>query len=650
MNSRSSRILLGLLVAAMPLFSVACGSSASLGGSNGGGQSGSLNMMVSDASTEDWAAIDVKILSIALVPQGAGTPVTVYTAPSPAPSINLVELDQLGEILGNISVPVGTYSKAILTVGANPVDVTLTASANPQAGFELAPGTTVPPSQIQIQGATGASGSKTVPVTVGFSLPLTVTANSTNALDLEFDLSHPAFLVAHVPPASGQTIWAVNFNGPVRHQPIWDITRFILRHTYGNVSSVASDDNSIMITKDFPVEPPTNPETAIASSEMLQILVDGANGTLFYDVDAKTVATIKSFSTVANTLPGKYVRVAARYQAGGTLVAVRIWAANAFNSVWLSPEGHVLHVNTTTDVITVENEAGIGIPLAVDANTEFFFRTPWNAVSDSIPIGKGPSFLASGNFVRGFKIHCSVTDPLASPLVAQAIDIEIARYEGSISNANLNGFTYTRKFNTSSDNYTTTLRFISSNTPNGKDPSTGSPISGFKFWNFAYPTIVTSGTNVITSFDNATNGSVNFGGTVGLFPAAGASFAVWNDPAATNAWAAPWTVLVPTTLPVGAAATGYSNGSFMMSETGGINAVPVDLSTTTGSATLVYQVDRTNNIVTISFVDITTVAGQMTITNNLTSGTPVKVFGIPQADGSIKAYVVFYYTGMKSAM
>jgi len=425
MNSRSSRILLGLVVAAMPLFSVACGSSASLGGSNGGGgQTGNLNMMVSDASTEDWAAIDVKILSIALVPQGGGTPVTVYTAPSPAPSINLVELDQLGEILGNISVPVGTYAKAILTVGANPGDVTLTASANPEAGFELAPGTTVPPGQIQIQGATGVSGSMTVPVTVGFSSPLTVTANSTNALDLEFDLSHPAFLVAHVPPTTGQTIWAVNFNGPVRHHPIWDITRFLLRHTYGNVSSVASDDNSIMITKDFPVEPPTNPETAVASSQMLQILVDGTNGTLFYDVDAKTVTTIKNFMTVANTLPGRYVRVAARYQAGGTLVAVRIWAANAFNSVWLSPEGHVLHVNTTTDVITVENEAGIGIPLTVDANTQFFFRTPWNAIEDSMPIGQGPSFLTSGNFVRGFKIHCSVVDPLASPLVAQAIDIE----------------------------------------------------------------------------------------------------------------------------------------------------------------------------------------------------------------------------------
>jgi hypothetical protein len=82
MNSRLSRIFLGLVMAAMPLFSVACGSSSGAGlVSNGGGtQNGNVNMMVSDASTEDWANIGVKILSVSLVPQGGGSPVNVFTA------------------------------------------------------------------------------------------------------------------------------------------------------------------------------------------------------------------------------------------------------------------------------------------------------------------------------------------------------------------------------------------------------------------------------------------------------------------------------------------------------------------------------------------------------------------------------------------
>src|SRR4029077_10681649 len=164
MNSRLTRIFLGLVMAAMPLFSAACGSSYSNNlGSGGGGQNGNLNMVVSDASTEDWAAIDVKIQSIALVPQGGGSPVAVYTTPSSAASINLVELDQLGEVLGNIMVPVGTYTRALLTIGANQGGVTLTAATTPEAGFEGTPGATVPPSQIQIMGATGSAGSKTVP-------------------------------------------------------------------------------------------------------------------------------------------------------------------------------------------------------------------------------------------------------------------------------------------------------------------------------------------------------------------------------------------------------------------------------------------------------------------------------------------------------
>lgn len=648
MNSQLSRVLLGLGVVALPLFGVGCGGGSSSSPSEPvtqAPQNGTVSMMVSDASTEDWATIGVKVLSISLTPQGGGSPVNIYTAPNPAPIVNLVQLDQLSEIIGNATVAAGTYSSATITISANPGDVLLTASADPSAGFAGTAGATVPANQIQIVGATGGSGSLTVPVTVNFVSPLVVTANQSNGLDLEFDLAHPAFLVAHVPPTTGTTIWAVNFNGPVRHHRIGDLRRLVLRHTYGTVSSVSSDNSSITMTKDFPTEPPVSPETAVATSQNLTILADATNGTLFYDVDAKTSATINDFSSVSSTIDGKFVRVAARYQSDGSLVAVRMWVSTSFNSVWISPEGHVLHVNSTSDVLTVQNELGVGVPLTVNANTQFFYRTPANAQADATPIGTGTAFLTS--LVRGFKVHASVVDPLASPLVAQTVDIEIARFDGSISASNLTGFTYTRNFHTASDDYTVTLLFISSGSANGSDPMTGAAITGFKWWNFTFPTIVNSGTPAIPAFDAATAGSATFGGTVGAFPAAGESFATWNDPSAANAWAVPWTVLLPTTVPVGTAATSYNNGSFTMMVPGGTLAVTVNLNTTAGSGTLVYQIDRTGNVITINPVDITTAAGQTTVTTNLVSNTPVKVFGVPQADGSIKAYVVFYYTGMK---
>jgi hypothetical protein len=612
-------------------------------------QNGTVNMIISDASTEDWAGINVKILSVSLVPQGGGSNVTIYTAANPA-AINLVELDQLGEVLGNLPVPAGTYTAAQLTLGGNPGDVSLVVAADPETGFAGTPGATIPSNQIQIQGTTGSSGSLTVPVNVKFNSPLVVTANQNNALDIEFDLAHPAFIVGHVPPSGGgATLWAVNFKGPVRHHPVSDLRHLVLRHMYGTVTGVATDNSSITITKDFPVEPPTTPETSIASTQSLQIFADSTNGTLFYDVDAKTVATITDFSSVASTLTGKFVRVAARYQQDGTLTAVRVWTSSTFNSVWISPEGHVLHVNSATDIITVENEAGIGIPLLVNSRTQFFFRTPWNAVSDATPISTGTALLTSKNFVRGFKVHASVVDPLAVPLVAQTVDIEIARFDGTISNPTSSAFTYTRNFHTVSDDYVNTLDYVSSGSASIEDAS-GSTISGFEWWNFTFPTLADTGASAIPDFINATNGTANFGGTAGPVSAWGLSGSLWNNSVDANAWAAAWAVLEPTPLPRGSVAAGYSstNTNFTMMVPGGTNAVTIDLSTTTGSATLVYQVDRTNGVVTISPVDISTSAGQTTIQTNLIANVPVKVYGVPQPDGSIKGYVLFYYTGVAS--
>jgi Domain of unknown function (DUF4382) len=653
MKSVYSRMVLGAASAALMLFSMGCSSGSSSSpdpnpAPTPQAQTGTVSLIVSDSPTEDWALIGVRVLSIALTPQAGGSPVTVYTAPSPAPYINLLQLDQLNEILGNVSVPVGTYTAATITVSGNPGDVLLIVSADPSAGFAAAAGSTIPSGQIQIMKTQGSAGSLTVPVNLTLAAPLVVSTTQSNALDLEFNLAHPAFIVAHVPPSGGGTaMWAVNFNGTLRHRRTFDLRRLVLRHHYGTVTGVSTDNSTLTFDKDYPVYPPTNPETDITTTQALSVLADSTNGTLYYDVDAKTQATIKDFSSIASTIDGKYIRVAARYQQDGTLVAVRLWASSTFNSVWISPEGHVLHVDTNSGTLVVENELGIGVPVTINSNTQFFFRTPWNAQTDATPIGQGPSFLA--NFVRGFKVHVSAVDPLANPMVASSVDIEIARYDGTISASNLTNFTYTRDFFTATDNYTAQLPFISSSTANGNDPQTGNAITGFKWWNFTFPTIVDSGANAITDFDNATNGSVNFGGSVGLMQAAGETYAIWNDPAAPNAWAAPSAVLLPTTIPLGAAATSYNSGSFTVTVLGGTQAVPVNVSTTSGSGTLVYQVNWNNGILTITPVDVTTTAGQNTLSTSLVTGTPVKVYGIPQANGTINAYVLSYFTGFAQA-
>ena len=640
---------------------------ASLGACGGGGgssdpgtgsgssppaQTSQMALIVSDASSDDWATVGVKIISIALTPQGGGSPVTVYTAPATPPMVNLEELDQIGEVLGNVTVPVGTYVGATLKVGANPGDVQLVVSGQPEAGFAGTAGEQIPSSDIQIAGTQGSSGSLTVPVNVSFADPLVVSASGSNALDLEFDLSHPAFIIAHNPPGAAATQWAVNFVGPVRCHPIADITHLVLREMYGDVTAVASDGSSMTITKQMPTLPVVNPETPVSTGQSLTIQPDATNGTIFHDVDAGTSTTITSFASVASTLVGEYVRFTARYQEDGTLVAVRVWASTDFNKLWLSPEGHVLHVNPSTDTIVVDNAAGVPIPITVSSGTQFFFRQPANPAADAAPIGTGPSFLANDDFVRGFKVQVSVVDPLASPLVAQSVDIETAAYSGQISNAAADGtgFTYTHDYLTATDDYSLSLDYISSTSANGKDAS-GNTIDGFKWWNFAYPTVLNDGTDAVSEFSSAVGGGSSGGFTFAgdSFFAWGLSDATWADAANPSGWAVPWTILEPTPLPRGTVTTGWANSSFSMTLSGGTTPGTVDVSTASGSATLVYQVDRSNGVVSISPIDITAASGLSSLTGALVAGTQVKVYGTPQADGTYKAYVLLYFTNPEPA-
>jgi|HubBroStandDraft_4_1064222.scaffolds.fasta_scaffold59822_1 hypothetical protein len=649
MNSRASRVLMGL-IAALPLLLWGCGSNSS-SSNNPGSQNGQISMMVSDDPVNDWAEIGVKVLSISLTPQGGGTPVVVYTAPTPVNMVNLIELDQLADILDSVSVPAGNYTGATFTLGANPGDVALTASSNPDPGFAGTPGEIVPSTQIQILGATGSAGNLTVPLNVTFVSPVTVTAGQSAGIDFEFNLSHPAFIVAHAPLGGGQTLWAVNFKPALRHHPIFDIARLVLRQLYGSFVSVSSDNSSITVNRAFPEEPPVNPEQAIPTSKNLTILADKANGTLFYDMDAHTHSRITDFSSVASDLTGKFLRITARFQVDGSLVAVRIWVSSSFNTVWLSPEGHVRHVLSSS--LIVDNEDGLPITVEVNGNTQFFFRTPENPGSDANPICTGTSCLS--DLVRGFKVHITCVDPLQVPLVADTVDIEIARFDGLISSPNMTSFVYTRNFMDANDDYTKTMFYISNSTLNGHDPVNGQQIKGFKWWNFAFPTIVDSNvtsSNPIAEFVSAVGGAANFGNGITM-PVIGASYAIWADPANSTGWAVPWTILAPAPLPLANVATGWvQNGtsdSFNITVTGGTNQVTVDASAALDSATLVYQVDRTNGIITISPVDLTTPAGQNTVQSNLNLGTPVKVFGVPQLNGSIKAYVFFYFTGTAPA-
>ena len=635
-------------------------------------QSVNVPLMISDASSDDWSAINVTINSITFTDTNGNVTSNLLSAPW---SGNLEQLDNLAEQLSSASLTAGTtYVSATLTISANPGDVGLTVASDPESGFPETASTVIPKSRIVIQGATGTTGSQTVTLSVKFATPFVApqassatnptpaAGTSTSGINVDFDLNNPAFIIGHVPANGGNTIWAVNFNGPVKHKPVGDLTHLVLRHMYGSVTSLSTTANTMVIERDTGSGSTFNP---VDTGKALTINVDTTNGTLFYDLDNKANnTTIKDFSNTAVVTSlqktGEYVRVAARYQQDGTLVATRIYASTTFNKIYISPEGHVMHadqVNGTSMI--VDNADGQPIKIIVDPTTQFFFRSP-NTASDANVIGNGPGFLTAHNLARGFKVKITPVDVTATPMHAATVDIETAPYQGTINNVTQSAFNLNASYPTKSDNYVANLAYLSNSTANGTDPQTGTAITGFKYWNYAYPSIVTftnGSTNAITNFIAATSGSnggaISFGGTTPVYNATALSYAVWGNTANTAGWSAPFAILMPQTIPHTSVATplvAVSNSSnsytFGINATGGTNPVTVDVSSAPGSAALVYQVDRNGDQVTVSPIDISTSAGITALTNGLsTAGTVVQVTGVPKSDGTIAAYMIKYYTG-----
>ena len=636
--STATQLLRAAITATLLSSVAACGGGAGSATSTPVSVAHSVPLLIRDAADENWASVGVKVLSITLAQQGGGT-ISVYAPTTPA-MVNLAQLDQVSDLLG--AIPAGTYTGATITLAANPGDVTLTVGQDPEQGFGGAPGAPTPSSQIVINGASGAAGSQQVAISVNFEHAVTVGASQTAPVELDFDLGHPAFVISHVETA-GTTIYTVSFNGgPVREHHVRSVTELVLRHIYGTVNSVATDNASISLNKELPTLPVASPETATATGQAVTVLADAANGTFYYDLDASPLApvVIRDFASVAAALPTKQLRVQARYQPDGSLVATRIFAGSAFNTVWVSPEGHVLRVDSAHDQLIVSSEGGKPVTLTVDANTTFILP---NQPVSAAPIGQGPSFLAY--IRRGFKVHTTV-DPTNSSL-AVIVEIEAAAFGGRIANATLTSFDYTANFRHHGDAYSVTLPYIADASANGTDGN-GNAVNGFKYWNFAFPTLMTTTTpaaSATTSFVAAVGGVVGFGGTSPMLYAKGQTHAVWGDAAAPTGWSAPWVELVPTRMPLAFVATAVAGNSFAVTVPGGATAVNVGFGTSVGSATLVYQVDRSNDHVTVTPQDITTSAGLAAMTGALAIGAPVKLSGVPQSDGSVKAYVVTYFTG-----
>jgi len=359
---------------------LACGGGGT-GAATSASPMGNANILVTDAPSDTWSTVQVQVTNVTLVNQADHSKTAV--AFSGNATVNLVDMDSVGELLASAQLPTGTYDQAIITVSTDPATMTLI----PAGGTASA----VPSGQIHVLGG-GA-------VTVALSPALTVTSSGSNAVQLDFDLSHPLFI--------NQTASGTVIDFQVKHRPNPVRLGLIRLHrNVGTVSSVNATAGSFLMHTRFGYD--------------LTLKTDG--NTLFYDADNHPATA----GSLANMTAADAVMVASRLQDDGSLYAVRVWycsAANAANLPLWSPEGHVLSVNLGANKMVVDNADGHPRTINVDANTVFTFQ-------DTTAIGTGTAFLA--DVARGFKVSLALKDPLAASLVATSVNIERAVDGGNI--------------------------------------------------------------------------------------------------------------------------------------------------------------------------------------------------------------------------
>ena len=511
---------------------------------------GAASIILTDAPSDQWSAVEVVVTKVTLLNKADHTKEVVAFEGATA-KINLVDLDSVGELLATAQIPVGSYDALRITI--DPASVNLV----------KADGTTVPASQVHVKGAS---------VLVGLSTDLVVTPTGSNAVQIDFDLGHPLFLV-QLPNLD----WVMNLQ--VKHRPnangMMGMGQLMFRHRRGTIASVGA--SSFVLHTDSGND----------------LTVNVGTGAWFFDADTKTLG---SFAGLA---AGKNALVSLRMQPDGSLWAVRVWyGANALPG-W-SPEGHVVGVDRTNNLLRISTNASAPRTIAIDADTTFTFRTDQS-------IGTGQAILA--DIWMGFKVQVDVKDPLQVPMHAKSVNIQRAVDGGVIKAADASQFTYTHPM------------------AGDRIHAYGNP---FTWWYLGLPGLTSTSSGAFAAAC-AGSGDVRIQGVSDL---------VWNG--GTSSWDANNAIFLPVALPQGTISSSYSGGQFGFTFTNSAaatQAITVSLNTTVGMQPAVLEVVNQSGVITVTPIDSTAWASK------LVSPAKTRVAVVPKPDGSYAAYAVVIFTG-----
>ncbi|MGA2534358.1 MAG: DUF4382 domain-containing protein [Candidatus Aminicenantales bacterium] len=403
-----SRIIRRLAVCALAVAGVAglvFLSACNISSSTSGG-TGRVNLLVTDAPSDDWQEVTVKVNSISLRKADDQSWNSVWTADPNDPNsgkLNLVDLSGVAQILGNAPIAAGSYDRLKLVIDTNPSTMKLVDDA----------GNTIDPANITVLDPSGKGEIKVV-----ISPPMTVADGGVANLQVDFDLAHPLSIVVQ----NGKVV----INLQIRHKAVPRNLRDIqFARNIGNVTAAATDGTSF----------------SLKTLEGADLTFGVDANTIYVDADANATGNFDGLKALVG-VADKGALVASNMNSDGSLFARRVWYGDITKLPVFTPEGLVRRVGDNWLKILNKNAeptAGSGHYCRWDWDVVYVNdATAWT-FHDTIPLGTGTAVLQ--NIRRGFRVSVEFVDPNVTPRVAKSINVQSAHDEGAIRSVSATGFT-----------------------------------------------------------------------------------------------------------------------------------------------------------------------------------------------------------------
>jgi hypothetical protein len=369
------------------------------------GRTGSLNILLTDAPADDWQEVSVLLKSISLYNRDSRVWQQVWAAdPANAESgrVNLVDLSGVALILAQATIPEGTYNRLKMVINTNPSTMKLVDDS----------GNVIDPSLIRIVNSVPLGE-----VRVDLDPAVTVTADGTANLQVDFDLAHPLSIVN-----LNGVIW-LNFQ--LRHKPLpHKLFTLQFARSIGQITAAAADGTNF----------------TIKTLNAAEITFNVNSNTIYVDADTRQPGSFSGLAALAGT---GYALVASNMNADGSLFARRVWYSASVDALpRFTPEGIVRRVGENwIRVMKQKPQTVAPARFRCDWNAETIFideNTAWKFRGD-VHMGAGLGVL---QFIkRGFRVEVTLVDPSAAMKVAAEVNVLWAHEEGAITAVSETGIT-----------------------------------------------------------------------------------------------------------------------------------------------------------------------------------------------------------------